>query len=84
MPSDNPTRAEIEVVYADARDDLDTLVDAARRMLGTGGPAKAAVSMTTGLLQQAEWDRILLASVVGAAVVRLAGMVDEPTTPAVA
>jgi hypothetical protein len=70
-----PSRDELmRGAVAEARDDLDRrLMPTARAMLRRDKDSdKTAAALTTGLLRQAAWDRTLLASVLGAALVRLA------------
>jgi hypothetical protein len=65
-------QATIDEVHAEARDDLDKLLPVARRHIEEYGPINGAVHLTTGILVQPEWDRVLIASVLGVALVRLA------------
>ncbi|HEU4541965.1 MAG TPA: hypothetical protein VFR23_12635 [Jiangellaceae bacterium] len=62
----------IDQVYAEARDDLNRLLPPARQALAKSGTELAAVELASGLIRQPEWTRIMLASVLGAALVRLA------------
>lgn len=61
----------IDRVHAEARDDLDRMLAHALPVVAKLGPARAAVDITSGLLAEETWTRMLLASVVGVALVRL-------------
>ena len=57
---------------AETRDDLNKLLDAARKYLADTEPDEVISDMVQGLLDQPAWDRLELASVLGMAVVDLA------------
>lgn len=59
-------------VEAEARADLERLLPAARESVEKYGPVRAAVELTSGLLERPEWTRMMVASVLGVALVQLA------------
>lgn len=62
----------LAAVHDEARADLDRLVSYATKKLAEIGADQAAAEMTQGLLAQPSWDRMMIATVLGAALVRLA------------
>ena len=65
--------AQMDQALAEARNDMRTLVDHLRTKVAEDGPAVAASQLVQGLLDSPSWDRLELASVLGAAVAALAG-----------
>lgn len=66
---------EIDVIAAverEAREDLGRLIPAARKAIQEHGPVRAAVELTSGLLEQPSWTRMMVASVLGVALAELA------------
>jgi hypothetical protein len=71
---DGPTRSAVDQVHAEARDDYDRLLPAARRFLESAGGSKvdASVAFTSMMLANPAWDRMMIASVLGIALMELA------------
>jgi hypothetical protein len=75
---DPSTRSVVDQVHAEARDDYDRLLRAARQFLDGAGGSKvdASVAFTSMMLAQPGWDRMMIASVLGVALMELAEATD--------
>jgi hypothetical protein len=71
---DGATRSAVDQVHAEARDDYDRLLSAARSFLSgaRGSKVDASVAFTSMMLANPDWDRMMIASVLGVALMEIA------------
>jgi hypothetical protein len=76
---DPSTRSVVDQVHAEARDDYERLLASARQFLEAAGGSKvdASVAFTSMMLAQPSWnDVMMVASVLGVALMEIAGASD--------
>jgi hypothetical protein len=66
-----PSADVIVAVYGEARDDLHRLMSPAREAVAQYGQIRGSVELTSALLRDPSWDRMMVASVLGVALAKL-------------